>query len=231
MTSRTLIMAAIAAALTAGCQAKKVTNAKAERAEATDEEKKQETVSDYTPDATDDVAENAAEATRKAAEDTLRETERAEEMVLGENETLPPEPGVDMPEQSAEADMETDVETDPVSGKEPGDIVAEKPEVDFGTQVSAKVAKVDQKQSHVVFTVSEGKEEIALQSGKEIKVPFGDLRLLTGMEKDKAIEALQTAGELKVRVLGVGEAMRIVEIDLPAADEKEPAEEMEEKTY
>lgn len=225
MTSRTLIMAACVAALAAGCQAKKVnTTAKADRETAATEEKKEaETLGTYAGETGEDVAE----ATRDAADDTLRETDRAEEKVLGENETLPPEPGVDMPATAEEADEDMVAEDE----KAPGDIVAEKPEVDFGTQVAARVERVDQKQSHVVFTITDDKNEIALQSGKEIKVSFGDLRLLTGMEKDKAIEALQSAGDLKVRVLGVGDAMRIVEIDLPDADEKEPVKGMEEKTY
>lgn len=159
---------------------------------------------------------------------TARETDQAEERILGENETLPPEPGVEMPDTADDAGGEIVAE----DGKAPGDVIAEKPEVDFGTQVSATVERVDQRASHVVFTITDDENEIALQSGKEIKVPFGDLRLLTGMEKDKAIEALQSAGDLKVRVLGVGDAMRIVEIDLPDADdEEEPVKGMDENPY
>lgn len=164
------------------------------------------------------LGENAAETTRDAADDTLRETDRAEETVLGENETLPPERGVDTPTNDAET---------PNPGENEDDVVAEKPAAAIGTQVSAKVGSVDRKKKHVVFLISEGVDEISLQSGKEITVPFMDLQLLTGMEKDKAIEALQEAGEIQVRVFGKGDTMRIVEIDM---DEKKDVDiKMDEK--
>ena len=84
--------------------------------------------------------------------------------------------------------------------------------------MTARVESVDRKRSHVVFTLQDDISEIRLQSGKEIKVPFNDLRLLTGMEKEKAIKALVSTDDLKVRVLGMGDAMRIVEIELPEPD-------------
>lgn len=116
-------------------------------------------------------------------------------------EALPPEPGVDMAEE---------------------DPTAEVPSPALGTQVTARVETINRKQNHVVFTVQDDIAEIRLQSGKEIRVPFNDLRLLTGMEKEKAIEVLESADNLKVRVLGVGDAMRIVEIELLEEATKEP---------
>ena len=154
------------------------------------------------------LGENAAETTRDAADDTLREADRAEETVLGENETLPPERGIDTPENGEET-KNPDEKT--------GDVVADKKPEAIGTQVTARVASVDQKKKKVTFRIDEGVDEISLQSGKEITVPFMDLQLLTGMPKDKAIEALQEAGDVQVRVFGKGDSMRIVEIDM---DEK-----------
>ena len=151
---------------------------------------------------------NAAEATRDAADDTLRETDRAEEKVLGSKEKVTPERGVDTPKNDAET---------PNPGDKEDDVVAEKPAAAIGTQVTAKLGTVDRKKKQVVFLISEGVDEISLQSGKEITVPFMDLQLLTGMQKDKAIEALQEAGDIQVRVFGKGDTMRIVEINM---DEK-----------
>jgi hypothetical protein len=224
MTSRTLIVAACFA-LAAGCQARKTsTHARAEPKPQTQEEmdregetlgeaaddaaEKTREAANATVDEAERAAENTAEATRDAADDTLAETDRAEDTVIGENETLPPEPGVDMPETGEET-------PDPDE-----DATAEVPAPALGTEVTARVENIDRKQSHVVFTVQDDISEIRLQSGKEIKVPFNDLRLLTGMEKDKAIEVLEAADSLKVRVLGVGDAMRIVEIEIPEEELK-----------
>lgn len=195
MTSRTLIVAACFA-LAAGCQAKKTsTHARAEPKPQTQEEIER-------------AGERTAEATRDAADATLRETDRAEDRVLGENETLPPEPGVDMPETGEETPNPEE------------DATAEVPAPALGTEVTARVENIDRKRSHVVFTVQDDISEIRLQSGKEIKVSFNDLRLLTGMEKEKAIKVLESADNLKVRVLGMGDAMRIVEIEIPEEEQK-----------
>jgi hypothetical protein len=235
MTSRTLIVAACFAALAAGCQARKTsTHARAEPKPQTQEEmdREGETLGEAADEAAEETrdaanatvaetkraARNAAEATRDAADDTLREADRAEDTVLGENEKLPPEPGVDMPETGETPNPDEDA-------------TAEVPAPALGTEVTARVENIDRKQSHVVFTVQDDISEIRLQSGKEIKVPFNDLRLLTGMEKEKAIKVLEGADNLKVRVLGVGDAMRIVEIEVPEQEEELSPVRGEEKTF
>ena len=117
------------------------------------------------------------------------------ENVAGQTEPLPPEPDLEVPD--------------------PADVTMDSPVELLGIEVAARVEKVDRKRNQVVFAIQDDISEIRLQSGKEIRVPFNDLRLLTGMERDQAIEALESAETLNVRVLGVGDAMRIVEIALP----------------
>lgn len=96
------------------------------------------------------------------------------------------------------------------------DVVAEAPPEIIGTNVTARVASVDPRKKQVVFRIEEGSEDILLQSGKVIRVPFMDLELFTGMPREDAIEALERAGAVRVRVLGEGAGMRIIEIDLEA---------------
>jgi len=147
------------------------------------------------------AAGNTADATKKGVNDTLNETDRAEEKVLGENETIPPE--------RPEGDTDT------------GDVTAQKPAVAMGTEVVASVGNIDRTKKKIVFRVMENNnsDEKTLQSGKEITVPFMDLKLLTGMEADKAITALQEAGNVKIRVLGAGNTMRVIDIDMDAKDD------------
>lgn len=230
MMTRVLIAAA-ALALTAGCNARKQTthnraeSQKQEKAEtATDDH---ETAGDYAgepgekvAEATRDAAEatvaegkrvddnakevgkDAAEVTRDAADDTLRETDRAQEKVLGSKETASPERGVDIAKNNEETPNPDE------------NVIADKPAAAIGTEVTASIGSIDRKKKRITFRIDENVDEISLQSGKEITVPFMDLQLLTGMSKERAIEALQEAGDVKVRVFGKGESMRIVEIDL-----------------
>jgi len=211
MMIRRLMIAASVLALASACHAKKETNHA--RAEVQKDEKKTEEAARDARDATiaeanrvdenaEKLGENAAEVTRDAADDTARETDRAEEKLLGENETLPPERGVDTPENGEE------------SPDSAADVTAAKPVESFGTEVTARAGAVDRKLKRIAFRITESVDEISLQSGKEISVPFMDLPLLTGMSEEKAIVALQEAGDLKIRVFGKGDSMRILEIDM-----------------
>src|SRR5688500_17840652 len=110
-TSRLMLFAAATCLALAGCETrtKKTDTNKPETtrdAEHTSASEAADEAAETTRDAADttvaaaeEVGENAAEATRDAADDTLRETERVEEKVIARGETLPPEPGVDMPEK------------------------------------------------------------------------------------------------------------------------------------
>ena len=80
--------------------------------------------------------------------------------------------------------------------------------------MTARVDSVSLKKKRVVFRIEEGREEVLLQAGREIPVPFMDLELLTGMPREEAIEALEQAGDVRVRVFGEGDSMRIIEIEL-----------------
>lgn len=102
-----------------------------------------------------------------------------------------------------------------------------------GKIVMAKVDSVDRKDERVRFRIEEDVDEIRLQSGKEIDVPFADLQFLTGMTQEEALKNLEDGQDIKVKVLGVGDAMRIVEIDLQAGTEDRKHHEMDtnEKKY
>lgn len=185
MTSRTLIVAACFAFLT-GCQA-----TRGSPDARTDRPPPQQQPQQQPP--------QQPEATRVPEPDG---GER--DAVVGQAETLPPEPDLEVPD--------------------PADVTAESPAELLGVGVTARVEKVDRKRKQVVFAVQDEISEIQLQSGKEIRVPFNDLRLLTGMEQDKVVEVLEAAGELKVRVLGVGDSMRIVEIEIPEEGTQKPVQ-------
>ena len=219
MSIRMTIVAVSLAAVAAGCQ----TNKKREstRTTAENEDVERQRAEDAEHQSLGEYGEEVAEETRQAAEQTIEATDRAEEEIFGEGETLPPEEGedYDIDREEARAAGERSV----------GEELEQTAEAVDGKTVTASVNRVDRNREHVVFRIEEDVEEIQLQSGKEIEVPFSDLQMLTGLDQQEVLDKLEAADKLEVKVLGAGDAMRIVEIDLQSGkDQPKPDEGMPE---
>ena len=238
-----MLVAALGLVAGTGCHVKKESrSAKAEKQSRVerlghDTEETAEKAAEDTSVAAEKAWDDTKEATRKAADDTLKETERAEERVFGEGETLPPEPGRDMPDMDentpkpdetvakagdkAEKNIDKAAEkidetSDDAEAKidEKSDELERTADAMDGKFVAAKVDTINRMDERVRFRIEEDLDEIQLQSGREIDVPFSDLTLFTGHSKKELLEKLQTGADVRVKVIGAGEAMRIVDVEM-----------------
>lgn len=141
-----------------------------------------------------DVLETLKESPAEGESETLRAVDEAQGVVLGEAETLPPEPGTGFADAAA-------AETSDVGGRE----------------VVGRLASVDRDTSRVLFRIRDVSGGLRPHSGTPLAVPFPDLELLTGLDADTAIHALRAAGDVTLVVLGEGRDTRVVEVRLPAS--------------
>ena len=79
--------------------------------------------------------------------------------------------------------------------------------------VTPKV-EIDKKNRMVTFHIKDSADEIKLQAGKELTVDFLELPALTGMTEEEALAELEEGKDLDVRVMGIGDAMKITKVEL-----------------
>ena len=195
-----VMTAATLALVATGCQSKHKTKTETAKAE-NRAEQHVDNVEHDTTEAADGVAEMGRDIDREA-----RAMETDMEKATASTRD-------DLEDAFAEGEKNADeTAKDTVAGVDKaGDDVADALD---GKKVGAEVQKIDKDKRVVVFSIKDSAEEIQLQAGKELTVNFAEIAALTGLTEEEAIDKMHEGEDLEVRVLGVGDAMKIVKVDI-----------------
>ena len=81
-------------------------------------------------------------------------------------------------------------------------------------KVSAEVENIDRHSKQITFRVRDDSKEIQLVAGREMKIDFAELPVLTGMKIDEAISKMHEGQDVDLKVLGAGSGARIVRVNV-----------------
>lgn len=81
-------------------------------------------------------------------------------------------------------------------------------------KVSAEVENIDRHSRQITFRVRDDSNEIQLVAGREMKIDFAELPVLTGMKIDEAISKMHEGQDVDLKILGAGSGARIVRVNV-----------------
>ncbi len=81
-------------------------------------------------------------------------------------------------------------------------------------KVSAEVENIDRQSKQITFRVRDDSKEIQMVAGREMKIDFAELPVLTGMKIDEAISKMHEGQDVDLKVLGAGSGARIVRVNV-----------------
>ncbi len=81
-------------------------------------------------------------------------------------------------------------------------------------KVSAEVENIDRHSKQITFRVRDDSQEIQLVAGREMKIDFAELPVLTGMKIDEAISKMHEGQDVDLKILGAGSGARIVRVNV-----------------
>lgn len=164
-----------------------------------------------------DKAEEDVDATAKKAEkDTKANTKKAEsdtKAAVNDADKTVDDAAMKAEKDTKAATKKAEKDTKATAKEAEKDVQSGADALD-GKKVGAEVQKIDKDKRVVVFSIKDSAEEIQLQAGKEMTVNFAEIAALTGLTEEEAIDKMHEGEDLEVRVLGVGDAMKIVKVDI-----------------
>lgn len=81
-------------------------------------------------------------------------------------------------------------------------------------KVSAEIESIDRHSKQITFRVRDDSKEIQLVAGREMKIDFAELPVLTGMKIDEAISKMHEGQDVDLKVLGAGSGARIIRVNV-----------------
>ena len=81
-------------------------------------------------------------------------------------------------------------------------------------KVVAEIETIDRHSKQVTFRIRDEEKDIQLQAGREMKIDFAELPVLTGMKIDAAIAKMHEGQDVDLKVLGTGENAKVVKLTL-----------------